>query len=78
MKSSRTFTLTVQAPSGAPGWFTSPSFQEKQWVAVAGGSGEWNSSLPIGYMNNAPSLQAFYQRFTQIIFSKQSIPCPQV
>ncbi len=37
----------------------------------------WNSFLPTGYMNNAPSLQAFYQRFTQIIFSKNTIPCPQ-
>jgi hypothetical protein len=50
---------------------------------VYGGSGGihpdpvWNAFLPTGYMNNAPSLRAFYHRFTQIIFSKQFIPCPQ-
>lgn len=38
----------------------------------------WNAFLPTNYMNNAPSLKAFYQRFTQVILSKQFIPCPQV
>ena len=37
----------------------------------------WNSFLPTGYMNNAPSLRAWTHDFTQIIFSKQFIPCPQ-
>ena len=37
----------------------------------------WNAFLPTNYMNNAPSLRSFYQRFTQVILSKQFIPCPQ-
>jgi hypothetical protein len=37
----------------------------------------WNMFVPSGYMNNAPSIAAFTQQFTQIIFSKSTIPCPQ-
>jgi hypothetical protein len=29
-------------------------------------------------MNNFPSIVEFTQQFTQIIFSKSPIPCPQV
>jgi hypothetical protein len=38
----------------------------------------WTAISPSGYMNNFPSIVEFTQQFTQIIFSKSPIPCPQV
>jgi len=38
----------------------------------------WNVLKCSGYMNNVNAAAGWTQRFTQIIFSKQTIPCPQV
>lgn len=38
----------------------------------------WNMVGPTGYMNNANAVAGWTQKFTQVIFSTQSIACPQV
>lgn len=38
----------------------------------------FNSLSPSAYMNGVNSAVGWYQRYTQIIFSKSFIPCPQV
>jgi hypothetical protein len=38
----------------------------------------FNSLAPSAYMNGVNSVTGWYQRYTQIIFSKSVIPCPQV
>jgi hypothetical protein len=38
----------------------------------------WNMFEPSAYMNNAPSAVGWTHRYTQVIFSKQFIPNPQV
>ena len=37
-----------------------------------------NSVCPSAYMNNVPAVKGWYQRYDQLIFSKQFIPCPLV
>jgi hypothetical protein len=43
----------------------------------AGKEKGWNSFLASAYMNGAPAAVGWYHRYTQIIFSKQFIACPQ-
>ncbi|MFK8053407.1 MAG: hypothetical protein AB8F65_10585 [Woeseiaceae bacterium] len=38
----------------------------------------YNAFQPSNYMNNQNTTRAWYQRYDQIIFSHDSIPCPQV
>jgi hypothetical protein len=38
----------------------------------------FNAIAPSGYMNNVNATTGWYQRYTQMILSKQFIPCPQV
>jgi hypothetical protein len=38
----------------------------------------FNSVCPSAYMNNVPAVKGWYQRYDQLIFSKQFIPCPLV
>jgi len=41
-------------------------------------NGSFNSICPSGYMNNVNAVEGWFHRYTQLIFSKQFIPCPQV
>jgi hypothetical protein len=58
-------------PDGTGRWW--------QWQDPAYGTpqGQFQFLLLNGYMNNVPSVVGFTQSFTQIIFSKSFIPCPQ-
>ena len=38
----------------------------------------WNAFKPWAYMNGVNAVEGWYQRYDEIIFSKEFIPCPQV
>lgn len=68
-----------QAWIALPGQTTYTKIWDKQdyvWCFQPGPNG-WNSTAPSGYMNNVNAVAGWTQKFTQVIFSTQFIPCPQ-